>query len=270
MSLGHRSAASRTAVAIAPPRNAKSDGFGAGVSVSPFAASDFEGTSVMPEVDGGRIHTVEYGETLGAAPHNRCKNQDQDDDTRKDPRSPLKRKEFENMLRKISQLSIGLLLTAAVLATAMPVEAAARRATSDGTRAATDGNGATSIYYNQQEATADTVEVAPAESYVMDAAPEAGGCEPAPCCAPCVDYCDRTRCFRCSPKQETCLVVCNPCTGCTVNIPVCIPCCCEGCPEICGRRGLFGAGVVTYRWCCGFEAVIRFTRCGDIKVVYRD
>lgn len=99
---------------------------------------------------------------------------------------------------------------------------------------------------------------------------EGGCCDPAPACPPpCISYCDRSCSFKCSPRMETVLDVCDPCTGCRVAVPVCIPECTEGCPEVCGRRALFGASVVTYRWCNGFEVAVRFTRCGDIKVTYR-
>lgn len=101
-------------------------------------------------------------------------------------------------------------------------------------------------------------------------APPGDCCEPAACCPqPCISYRDHSCSFKCSPRKEICLDVCDPCTGCTINVPVCVPCCTEGCPDVCCRRALFGASVVTYRWCNGFEAVIRITRCGDIKVTYR-
>lgn len=100
-------------------------------------------------------------------------------------------------------------------------------------------------------------------------------CAPAPVCAPVcrqpnICYRDRTRCCDpCAPKMETVLSVCDPCTGCPVAVPVCLPACCTDCPEVCGRNALFGHGVVTYRWCNGFTATVRFDRCGDVLVTYR-
>lgn len=103
-------------------------------------------------------------------------------------------------------------------------------------------------------------------------------CAPAPvcapvCCPPNICYRDRTRCNPCcdpcQPNIKQTLTVCDPCTGCPVQIPVCLPACCTGCPEVCSRGALFGRGVVTYRWCCGFSATVRFDRCGDVLVTYR-
>jgi hypothetical protein len=114
---------------------------------------------------------------------------------------------------------------------------------------------------------------APAEAataYDSDVVVSGDCCEPAACCPqPCISYCDRSCSFKCSPRKESCIEVCDPCTGCKISVPVCLPECTEGCPDVCGRRALFGASVVTYRWCNGFEAVVRITRCGDIKVTYR-
>ena len=102
-------------------------------------------------------------------------------------------------------------------------------------------------------------------------------CEPAPvcapvCCPPKICYRDKTRCNPCcdpcAPKIQTVLNVCDPCTGCPVAVPVCLPGCCTDCPEVCGRGALFGRGVVTYRWCNGFTATVRFDRCVDVLVTY--
>lgn len=110
------------------------------------------------------------------------------------------------------------------------------------------------------------------------AAAEPSCCEPAPICAPVcktpnICYRDRTRCNPCcdpcAPKVQDVLTVCDPCTGCPVAVPVCLPACCTGCPEVCARGALIGRGVVTYRWCCGFTATVRFDRCGDVLVTYR-
>lgn len=103
----------------------------------------------------------------------------------------------------------------------------------------------------------------------------AGGpacCEPV-CCPPNICYRDRTRCNSCcdscQPDIKQVLTVCDPCTGCPVAVPVCLPACTTGCPEVCARGALLGRGVVTYTWCNGFSATIRFDRCGDVLVTYR-
>ena len=83
-------------------------------------------------------------------------------------------------------------------------------------------------------------------------------CAPAPCCNPCPP-----------PPVKQCITVCHPCTGCPVQIAVCVPACCTGQPSVCCRRTLFGAGAVDLSWCCGYNAVVRFDRCGDYRVIYR-
>jgi hypothetical protein len=35
------------------------------------------------------------------------------------------------------------------------------------------------------------------------------------------------------------------------------------------RCTLVGNGAITYTWCCGFSATVRFSRCGDVLVIYR-
>jgi hypothetical protein len=86
-------------------------------------------------------------------------------------------------------------------------------------------------------------------------------CAPAPCAAPC--------CVPCPPPVKQCITVCHPCTGCPVNVEVCLPACCEGAPTQCCRRTLFGAGAVDLTWCCGEHVIVRFSKCGDYRVVYR-
>lgn len=100
----------------------------------------------------------------------------------------------------------------------------------------------------------------------------ADGCCPEPCCPePCIRY--RTRgchrcCDPCAPSIQTCLKVTNPCTGCTTEVPVCLPACCQGEPEVCCTKGIFCRDVVWYDWCCGFSVKVTFQRCGDILVTY--
>ena len=94
------------------------------------------------------------------------------------------------------------------------------------------------------------------------------------CCPkPCIRYIDRTChkpcCGDCKPPIKTVLKVVNPATCCPVEVPVCLPACCDGCPVVDGHSGLLCRGVVTYDWCCGYRVVVRFDRCGDVTVVYR-
>lgn len=98
-------------------------------------------------------------------------------------------------------------------------------------------------------------------------------CEVKKCCDPCITYhrlgLRRVCCDPCLKPIKQVLSVCHPATGCKVEVPICIPGCCDDCPEVCKRRTLFGCGAKTYRWCCGFSATIRFAANGDIRVIYR-
>lgn len=58
------------------------------------------------------------------------------------------------------------------------------------------------------------------------------------------------------------------CRCCLVEVPACIPCCCEGAPSICSHKGCFGRNVVEYSWCCGFHLKVVFDRCGNATVHY--
>lgn len=107
------------------------------------------------------------------------------------------------------------------------------------------------------------------------------GCEPscgaAPCCPsnPCIKYhhkhawkhkCAQGCCEE--PTYETVLCVTSPETCCTVNVPVCLPACCQGCPCESSRCTLFGCGQVRYDYGCGCSVIVRFQKCGDILVIY--
>ena len=103
---------------------------------------------------------------------------------------------------------------------------------------------------------------------------EPGCSAPAPKCCPqpCIKYVNRgclKVCCGCEAPVKTTITVVNPCTCCPVEIPVCLPACCKGCPEITSRCGLLCRGVVHYDWCCGFSVTVRFDRCGDAVVIYR-
>ena len=100
-----------------------------------------------------------------------------------------------------------------------------------------------------------------------------GCCAPGKCCPqPCITYVNRgclKVCCGCEAPVKTTIKVVNPCTCCPVEIPVCLPACCTGCPQVTSRCGLLCRGVVHYDWCCGFSVTVRFDRCGDAVVIYR-
>ncbi len=83
-------------------------------------------------------------------------------------------------------------------------------------------------------------------------------------CAPAPVYCEP-----CPPPVIFNVYVCNPCTGCMESIDLCIPACCTGVPCVTKRCTIIGRGLIRYDWCCGFTATVRFTRCGDYRVIYR-
>jgi hypothetical protein len=70
------------------------------------------------------------------------------------------------------------------------------------------------------------------------------------------------------PTYETVLTPTSPETCCTVNVPVCLPACCQGCPCESSRCTVFGCGQVRYDYACGCSVVVRFQKHGDILVTY--
>ena len=97
------------------------------------------------------------------------------------------------------------------------------------------------------------------------------------CCPtnPCIKYRHKHACkHKCAqgcceePTYETVLCVTSPETGCAVNVPVCLPACCQGCPCETSRCTLLGCGQVRYDYACGCSVIVRFQKCGDILVVY--
>jgi len=70
------------------------------------------------------------------------------------------------------------------------------------------------------------------------------------------------------PTYETVLTPTSPETCCTVNVPVCLPACCQGCPCEASRCTLFGCGQVRYDYACGCSVIVRFQKHGDILVTY--
>ncbi len=97
-------------------------------------------------------------------------------------------------------------------------------------------------------------------------------CAPGPCCQPTITYVHHgcKVCCGCQPPIETSLAVQIPC-GCTcmtVNVPVCLPGCCTGTPQVNSHWGPLGRGVVRYDYCCGVSVKIIVRCTGDIVVHY--
>ena len=69
------------------------------------------------------------------------------------------------------------------------------------------------------------------------------------------------------PTQEVVLEVCHPKTGCPLQVPVCIPVCCQGAPCVRHQATLIGHGKTTFTWACGHEVTIRFTHGGGYRVL---
>lgn len=107
---------------------------------------------------------------------------------------------------------------------------------------------------------------------------EEPACCAEPCCpAPCITYRHHHGLFHkkhhhggCCPEPtyETVLHVTSPKTCCAVDVPVCLPVCCDGCPAEHSRCTLFGGGEVCYDYCCGVSVKVRFKKCGDVVVTY--
>jgi hypothetical protein len=64
------------------------------------------------------------------------------------------------------------------------------------------------------------------------------------------------------PPQKVVLEVCHPCTHCKLEVPVCIPACCQGVPCVRFQNTLIGQGKTVFSWQCGHEVVVRYTRDG--------
>ncbi len=76
----------------------------------------------------------------------------------------------------------------------------------------------------------------------------------------------RVCCDPCLPSVNMVLQVMDPCTGCPVDVPVCVPGCCASLPAICPRKGLFGCPITDFNWCCGYRIRIVMKRNGDLIV----
>ena len=99
--------------------------------------------------------------------------------------------------------------------------------------------------------------------------PVCGAPEPYCCPLPCIRYRHRGPklcCGPCKPGKTIVLTVINPCTCCEVEVPVCLPACCEGEPTVCTGKGFLCRDIVEYQWCCGFYVRVAFRHCGDLVV----
>jgi hypothetical protein len=92
------------------------------------------------------------------------------------------------------------------------------------------------------------------------------------CCPqPCIKYrhCGPRLCCGCEPGKTIVLKVKDPCTCCEVDVPVCLPACCQGEPTVCTGKGFLCRDIVEYEWCCGFYVRVAFKKCGDLVVTTR-
>ena len=67
----------------------------------------------------------------------------------------------------------------------------------------------------------------------------------------------------CKPPVKTVLKVMNPITCCPVDVPVCLPACCEGCPAVDSRCGMLVPGRGHLR------LVLRISRGGPLRPLRR-
>lgn len=74
--------------------------------------------------------------------------------------------------------------------------------------------------------------------------------------------------FAGSPFVDLTMVTQNPADGCFYEIPLCLPACCTGEPQVRSYCGLFGRGVVVYYYECGLEIEVKFRLRGDVEVEY--
>lgn len=74
--------------------------------------------------------------------------------------------------------------------------------------------------------------------------------------------------FAGSPFVELTMVARNPDDCCFYEIPLCLPACCTGEPQVTSYRGLLGRGVVKYCYECGLEVTVKFRLRGDVEVTY--
>jgi hypothetical protein len=69
-----------------------------------------------------------------------------------------------------------------------------------------------------------------------------------------------------APTQQVVLEVCHPRTGCKLQVPVCVPLCCQGAPCVRFQHTLLGPGMTVFSWPCGYQVAVRYTHGGGYKV----
>ncbi len=103
--------------------------------------------------------------------------------------------------------------------------------------------------------------------------PEASATDPINIFHPKIHYRVRGHCKPCclaKPPVKTTLLVRDPeSCDCYAEVPVCIPCCCEGEAQVCNRPGILGRRWVDHDFACGFQISVLFRTRGDVVVVYR-
>jgi hypothetical protein len=72
----------------------------------------------------------------------------------------------------------------------------------------------------------------------------------------------------CEPPIHLVLCVKDPCSCCEVEVPVCLPACCCGEPEMCCYPGILGRRIVDYQWECGHGVQVVFKTLGGHFVRY--
>jgi len=122
------------------------------------------------------------------------------------------------------------------------------------------------------------VELLPADSAAgqdIGYPPAADCCEPKCHYDPCIKYHGERRlkrfCCECGPANynKVALEVADPARcGCAVEVPICLPTCCQGDPCVKSRCSKHDRGVVWYKWCCGYKVrvVFRGDDCEGRKV----
>ena len=71
----------------------------------------------------------------------------------------------------------------------------------------------------------------------------------------------------CQPTMERTICVTDPCTGCSQQVCVSVPCCCTEDPCVTCRSGILGRTVLTYCWgCCGHSVDVVINCRGKIRV----
>ena len=114
-----------------------------------------------------------------------------------------------------------------------------------------------------------TVQLASLDRATLEELPCPEPVSPQPCCPkPCITYHHKgpKLCCGCDPPIETVLTLKSPCTGCEIEVPICMPACCKGEPTMCWTTGVFCRDVAIYEWCCGFRVRVTFKHCGDLLV----